>query len=183
MVKLWTGKDRSSRSSPTVPQTQKGLLHIMEEFRRETYTADQVGLDTQTTVYIVERCFGDYDLIDLYSDYVAERVKERRYAISQANGKAGTRMVSSVMAGLCSSGRLSATTMPCSAASERPAMPTATVQSMWPTQPTSLILWPTIATVFRATSTRMARSMWPITPTSSTSWPTRNNLWSQRFKA
>ena len=75
MVKLWTGKDRSSRSSPTVPQTQKGLQHIMEEFRRETYTADQVGLDTQTTVYIVERCFGDYDLIDLYSDYVAERVK------------------------------------------------------------------------------------------------------------
>ena len=48
----------------------------MEEFNHESYTSEQVGLESQTTVFVVERSFGDRDLLDLYSDYVAERVKE-----------------------------------------------------------------------------------------------------------
>ena len=48
----------------------------MEEFNHESYTSAQVGLESQTTVFVMERSFGDRDLLDLYSDYVVEKVRE-----------------------------------------------------------------------------------------------------------
>ncbi len=48
----------------------------MEDFSRESYTSESIGKESQSTTYVVTRGFGDYDLLDLYTDYVVEKVRE-----------------------------------------------------------------------------------------------------------
>ena len=48
----------------------------MEEFENELYSAASLGLESQNTTFVVKRSFGDADILDLYSDYVVEKVRE-----------------------------------------------------------------------------------------------------------
>ncbi|MBR4204510.1 MAG: hypothetical protein IKQ92_03445 [Clostridia bacterium] len=48
----------------------------MEEFGQESYTPARIGLGFQTTTFIVKRTFGNSDLLDLYTDYVVEKLRE-----------------------------------------------------------------------------------------------------------
>ncbi len=48
----------------------------MEEFENELFSAASLGLESQNTMFVVKRSFGDADILDLYSDYVVEKVRE-----------------------------------------------------------------------------------------------------------
>ena len=48
----------------------------MEEKSRESDTAETIGMEPKKTAYVVTRGFGEHDLLDLYTDYVADKVRE-----------------------------------------------------------------------------------------------------------
>ena len=48
----------------------------MEENRRESSPRESDGKESRTTTYIVTRGYGEHDLLDLYTDYVVERIRE-----------------------------------------------------------------------------------------------------------
>ena len=70
------GRDMIAPHDPRHPQSAAERVYIMEEFESELYSAASIGLESQNTTFVVKRSFGDGDLLDLYSDYVVEKVRE-----------------------------------------------------------------------------------------------------------
>lgn len=50
---------------------------MMDTLSNTSNTSENAGLYAQNTTYVLTRTFGGYDLFDLYSDYVVEKVKEK----------------------------------------------------------------------------------------------------------